>query len=210
MVAAVGVAGTGEKVLLGFVQTATENRKVCAAFLRGLVERGLRVDLGLLARPPDRALSHVPRVGRLSRTTARPRCRRVSNASTSSPSMTALLLRRFVSELRGIRGVEDAASRGGYSSSCAGYSWSPRRSVIGIRRSGGQRRRVLARKHRWRQVSARGDDRHGSTDPGDICSDRRAMICLSDAACHSGGRCKSLANKGCVLEPASGLEPPTC
>ena len=43
MVAAVGVAVTGEKVLLGFVQTATENRKVCATFLRGLVERGLRV-----------------------------------------------------------------------------------------------------------------------------------------------------------------------
>ena len=48
MVAAVGVAITGEKVLLGFVQTATENRKVCATFLRELVERGLRVDLGLL------------------------------------------------------------------------------------------------------------------------------------------------------------------
>jgi len=48
MVAAVGVTLTGEKVLLGFVQTATENRKVCAAFLRELVERGLRVDLGLL------------------------------------------------------------------------------------------------------------------------------------------------------------------
>jgi transposase-like protein len=48
MVAAVGVTITGEKVLLGFVQTATENRKVCAAFLRELVERGLRVELGLL------------------------------------------------------------------------------------------------------------------------------------------------------------------
>jgi hypothetical protein len=29
------------------VQTATENRKVCAAFLRELLERGLRYDLGL-------------------------------------------------------------------------------------------------------------------------------------------------------------------
>jgi transposase-like protein len=48
MVSAVGVTITGEKVLLGFVQTATENRKVCAAFLRTLVERGLRVELGLL------------------------------------------------------------------------------------------------------------------------------------------------------------------
>jgi len=48
MVVAVGVTITGEKVLLGFVQTATENRKVCATFLRELVERGLRFDLGLL------------------------------------------------------------------------------------------------------------------------------------------------------------------
>lgn len=48
MVAAVGVTLAGEKVVLGFVQTATENRKVCAAFLRELVERGLRVDGGLL------------------------------------------------------------------------------------------------------------------------------------------------------------------
>ena len=39
---------TGDKVLLGFVQTATENRKVCAAFLRTLLERGLCVELGLL------------------------------------------------------------------------------------------------------------------------------------------------------------------
>ncbi len=38
-VAAVGIMITGEKVLLGFVQTATENRKVCAAFLRELVDR---------------------------------------------------------------------------------------------------------------------------------------------------------------------------
>ena len=48
MVAAVGSTITGEKVLLGFVQTATENRKVCAAFLRELVDRGLRTNLGLL------------------------------------------------------------------------------------------------------------------------------------------------------------------
>ena len=48
MVAAVGVTLTGEKVVLGFVQTATENRKVCAGFLRELVDRGLRVECGLL------------------------------------------------------------------------------------------------------------------------------------------------------------------
>lgn len=48
MVTAVGVTITGEKILLGFVQTATENRKVCAAFLRELAERGLQIEAGLL------------------------------------------------------------------------------------------------------------------------------------------------------------------
>lgn len=48
MVSAVGVTITGDKVLLGFVQTATENRKVCAAFLRARLDRGLRAELGLL------------------------------------------------------------------------------------------------------------------------------------------------------------------
>ncbi len=48
MVIALGITLTGEKVLLGFVQTATENERVCAAFLRDLVERGLRAAPGLL------------------------------------------------------------------------------------------------------------------------------------------------------------------
>ncbi len=48
MLIALGVTLGGGKVVLGFVQTATENAKVCAAFLRGLVERGLKVDQGLL------------------------------------------------------------------------------------------------------------------------------------------------------------------
>ncbi len=48
MVIALGVTLTGEKVLLGFVQTATENEPVCAAFLRELVARGLQTDPGLL------------------------------------------------------------------------------------------------------------------------------------------------------------------
>lgn len=48
MVIAVGVTATGEKIILGFVQTATENRRVCAAFLRELLARGLRLDRGLL------------------------------------------------------------------------------------------------------------------------------------------------------------------
>jgi len=49
MVIALGVTITGEKVVLGFVQTATENEKVCTEFLRGLLDRGLRVDKGILA-----------------------------------------------------------------------------------------------------------------------------------------------------------------
>ncbi|MBU0618426.1 MAG: transposase [Planctomycetes bacterium] len=48
MVIALGVSFSGEKVVLGFVQTATENETVCAAFLRGLLERGLKYDQGLL------------------------------------------------------------------------------------------------------------------------------------------------------------------
>jgi putative transposase len=48
MVIALGITVTGEKVLLGFVQTATENEQVCAAFLRELVERGLKTEHGLL------------------------------------------------------------------------------------------------------------------------------------------------------------------
>jgi putative transposase len=48
MVLALGITTTGEKRLLGFVQTGTETEKVCAAFLRALVERGLRYEQGLL------------------------------------------------------------------------------------------------------------------------------------------------------------------
>lgn len=45
---ALGITLTGEKVILGFVQTATENDPVCATFLRELVERGLQTTQGLL------------------------------------------------------------------------------------------------------------------------------------------------------------------
>ncbi len=48
MVIALSITVTGEKVLLGFVQTATENERVCAAFLRGLVDRGLQTARGPL------------------------------------------------------------------------------------------------------------------------------------------------------------------
>jgi transposase-like protein len=43
-----GVTVTGEKVILGVVQTATENERVCAALLRELLDRGLRIEQGLL------------------------------------------------------------------------------------------------------------------------------------------------------------------
>lgn len=48
MVVALGVTLSGEKVILGFVQTGTENTKVCTEFLRSLVDRGLRFEDGLL------------------------------------------------------------------------------------------------------------------------------------------------------------------
>jgi putative transposase len=48
MVIALGITLEGQKVVLGFVQTATENEAVCSAFLRKLVERGLRSTEGLL------------------------------------------------------------------------------------------------------------------------------------------------------------------
>ncbi len=48
MVIALGVTLEGQKVVLGFVQTATENEAVCSTFLRGLVERGLKFEQGLL------------------------------------------------------------------------------------------------------------------------------------------------------------------
>ena len=48
LVIAIGVTRTGTKVPLGFVQTATENRATCAAFLRRLIERGFAPAEGLL------------------------------------------------------------------------------------------------------------------------------------------------------------------
>jgi transposase-like protein len=48
MVTALGLTVHGEKLLLGFVQTGTENATTCADFLKGLVARGLRYERGLL------------------------------------------------------------------------------------------------------------------------------------------------------------------
>jgi transposase-like protein len=48
IVIALGVTLEGKKVVLGFVQTGTENESVCSQFLHGLLERGLCVDRGVL------------------------------------------------------------------------------------------------------------------------------------------------------------------
>jgi transposase-like protein len=48
LVVALGVTTTGEKRILGVVQTATENRTVWAGFLRELIARGLPADQPLL------------------------------------------------------------------------------------------------------------------------------------------------------------------
>lgn len=48
LVVALGITVQGEKVVLGFVETGTENETACAEFLQGLVERGLRSGDGLL------------------------------------------------------------------------------------------------------------------------------------------------------------------
>lgn len=48
LVMALGVTASGEKIVLGFVQAGTENEKTLRAFLVGLVERGLRIEAGVL------------------------------------------------------------------------------------------------------------------------------------------------------------------
>jgi putative transposase len=48
MVMAVGIALTGEKHLLGFVETGTENATVLTPFLHSLCDRGLEISQGLL------------------------------------------------------------------------------------------------------------------------------------------------------------------
>lgn len=48
MVIALGVTITGEKVVLGFIETSTENHKVCRDFLNGLKDRGLKLDQEIL------------------------------------------------------------------------------------------------------------------------------------------------------------------
>jgi transposase-like protein len=48
MVIALGITLSGEKVILGFIQSGTENERVSSDFLQSLLDRGLRIDQGLL------------------------------------------------------------------------------------------------------------------------------------------------------------------
>jgi transposase-like protein len=48
LVIALGVTVSGEKVILGFVETSTENHKICKDFLNGLRGRGLNLDQEIL------------------------------------------------------------------------------------------------------------------------------------------------------------------
>lgn len=64
IVVGLGVTAEGDKVVLGFVQAATENRRTCEEFLRHLLDRGLRYEGGLLvvidgARGLRSAVQHV-------------------------------------------------------------------------------------------------------------------------------------------------------
>lgn len=48
IIISVGVTITGEKVVLGIIQAASENTAVCKDFLKGLISRGLKYKQGLL------------------------------------------------------------------------------------------------------------------------------------------------------------------
>lgn len=49
MVVALGITMTGDKRILGFVQTSTENETVLSPFLQSLLDRGLDISRGILA-----------------------------------------------------------------------------------------------------------------------------------------------------------------
>jgi transposase-like protein len=48
MVVALGITMSGEKIFLGFIQTATENEKTLSIFLQSLLDRGLDISRGIL------------------------------------------------------------------------------------------------------------------------------------------------------------------
>lgn len=48
LVIAVGITMAGDKVLLGFIETNTENHVICKNFINGLIDRGLRTEHEIL------------------------------------------------------------------------------------------------------------------------------------------------------------------
>src|SRR5207244_1484832 len=48
MILALGVTMTGDKIILGMIESNTENELVCSDFLRGLIERGLNTNNEIL------------------------------------------------------------------------------------------------------------------------------------------------------------------
>lgn len=48
MIVALGITVEGRKVILGFTQAGSENSSVCKEFLKGLIDRGLNIDRGVL------------------------------------------------------------------------------------------------------------------------------------------------------------------
>lgn len=49
LIVAVGITIEGRKVILGFIEAATENEKIASEFLKGLLSRGLNIEEGILA-----------------------------------------------------------------------------------------------------------------------------------------------------------------
>jgi len=75
--------------VLGFVQTATENEVVCSAFLRGLLERGLKINQGVLwvidgAKGLGKAVSKI-HLGHGGIVRARESAEKVGSASAPLP-----------------------------------------------------------------------------------------------------------------------------
>jgi putative transposase len=48
MIIAVGITMAGEKILLGIIQSGTENHKVCRDFLMRMIDRGMKFEQGIL------------------------------------------------------------------------------------------------------------------------------------------------------------------
>lgn len=48
LITAVGVTTDGHRIILGFVESSTENARVTGAFLQSLLDRGLKIDEGVL------------------------------------------------------------------------------------------------------------------------------------------------------------------